>query len=92
MPGSPVPIYLGCAGLIVGSLGLGAQHLLGGNSVLGCTHAAPQPPLFARSVEEAALPATRLAVAECQTSRIYDPMVELLTAPARSTQPRRPRD
>ena len=55
---SPLPIYLGCAGLIVGSLGLGAQHMLGGSSAPVPTNAAQEQPLFARSVEEAALPAT----------------------------------
>ena len=84
MPGSPVPIYLGCAGLIVGSLGLGAQHMLGGNSV-SATNTTEQP-LFARSVEEASLPATGWPSQNVSVAH-YEPMVELLTTPARSTQP-----
>ena len=85
MPGSPVPIYLGCAGLIVGSLGLGAQHMLGGNSV-SATNTAAEQPLFARSVEEASLPATGWPSQNASVAH-YHPMVELLTTPARSTQP-----
>jgi hypothetical protein len=84
MHGSPLPIYLGCAGLIVGSLGLGAQHLLGGNSV-SATNTAPEQPLFAQSVEEASLPATGWPSQSVSVAH-YDPMVELLTTPARSNQ------
>jgi hypothetical protein len=83
MLASPVPIYLGCAGLIVGSLGLGAQHLLGGNSV-SATNATPEQPLFAKSVEEAALPAARWPSQNLEVA-YYEPMVELLTSPTRST-------
>lgn len=85
MPGSPIPIYLGCAGLIVGSLGLGAQHMLGGNSV-PATNTAVEQPLFARSVEEASLPAKDWSSQNAGVAH-YSPMVELLTTPARSTQP-----
>jgi len=85
MPGSPIPIYLGCAGLIVGSLGLGAQHMLGGNSVPAANTAVEQP-LFARSVEEASLPAKDWSSQNASVAH-YDPMVELLTTPARSTRP-----
>jgi hypothetical protein len=79
---SPVPIYLGCAGLIVGSLGLGAQHMLGGNSV-SATNAESVPPLFAQSVEEASLPTSHWS---SQTPNVayYEPMVKLLTTPSRS--------
>jgi hypothetical protein len=83
MPGSPVPIYLGCAGLIVGSLGLGAQHLLGGNSV-SSTSSTPEQPLFARSVEQASLPMERWS-SQNRDVAYYGPMVELLTTPTSST-------
>ena len=82
MHGSPVPIYLGCAGLIVGSLGLGAQHLLGGDS--SATNAGSQPPLFARSVEQASLPTERWS-SQNRDVAYYGPMVELLTQPTSST-------
>lgn len=82
MLASPVPIYLGCAGLIVGSLGLGAQYLIGGNS--GSATDASGPPLFAQSVEEALLPADRWTSQNRGVAH-YGPMVELLTTPARST-------
>jgi hypothetical protein len=82
---STVPIYLGCAGLIVGSLGLGAQHLLGGKSV-ETTNTAMEQPLFARSVEEASLPASRWS-SQNRDVAYYEPMVELLTTPARSVPP-----
>ena len=73
---SPVPIYLGCAGLIVGSLGLGAQHLMSRGSAPVPTSAQEQP-LFAKSVEEAALPATHWPSANPEVA-FYEPMVELL--------------
>jgi hypothetical protein len=82
MLASPVPIYLGCAGLIVGSLGLGAQYLIGGNP--GSATNASEPPLFAQSVEEATLPAERWTSQNPGIAH-YGPMVELLTTPARST-------
>jgi len=85
---SPVPIYLGCAGLIVGSLGLGAHHMLGGSSAPPTTSAQEQP-LFARSVEEAALPATRWPSQSSEVA-FYEPMVELLTIPARTAEPSQP--
>jgi Spy/CpxP family protein refolding chaperone len=84
MPVSPVPIYLGWAGLIVGSLGLGAQHLLSGSSGSAINTTAEQP-LFARSVEEASLPATGWPTQHVGVAH-YNPMVELLTTPARSAQ------
>jgi hypothetical protein len=85
MLASPVPIYLGCAGLIVGSLGLGAQHMLGGSSV-SATNVEPGQPLFARSVEEASLPPSHWS---SQNSNVayYEPMVKLLTTPSRSVPP-----
>jgi len=84
MVAHPVPIYLGCAGLIVGTLGLGAHHMVGGNSV--ATTARVQP-LFARSVEEAALPAPRWHHQNQQQQQqpgvaFHEPMVELLTTGA----------
>jgi hypothetical protein len=84
---SPVPIYLGCAGLIVGSLGLGAQYMLGGNSV-SATNAESEQPLFARSVEEASL-TTSQSHWSSQHSNVayYEPMVKLLTTPSRSVPP-----
>lgn len=85
MLASPVPIYLGCAGLIVGSLGLGAQHMLGGNSV-SATNAESEQPLFARSVEEASLPAPHWSSQHSNVA-YYDPMVKLLTTPSRSVPP-----
>ena len=86
MLASPVPIYLGCAGLIVGSLGLGAQHMLGGNSVSATTSAESEQPLFARSVEEASLPASHWS-SQNPNVAYYEPMVKLLTTPSRSVPP-----
>lgn len=83
MLASPVPIYLGCAGLIVGSLGLGAQYLIGANSV---SNKASEPPLFARSVEEASLPAQRWMPQSGGVAH-FEPMVQLLTTPARLSTP-----
>jgi hypothetical protein len=91
---SPVPIYLGCAGLIVGSLGLGAQYMIGGNSV-SATKAESEQPLFARSVEEASLPASQWSSPASQSNwssqnsnvAYYEPMVKLLTTPSRSVPP-----
>ena len=85
MVASPVPIYLGCAGLIVGSLGLGAHYMLGGNSV-SATDTRTDKPLFARSVEEASLPAPSWPSNGVGVAH-YQPMVELLATPVRSTQP-----
>ena len=85
---SPVPIYLGCAGLIVGSLGLGAQHLMSRGSAPVPTSAQEQP-LFAKSVEEAALPATHWPSQNPEVA-FYEPMVELLTTPARISEPSQP--
>src|SRR5215213_10260203 len=82
MLASPVPIYLGCAGLIVGSLGLGAQYMLGGNSV-SATNAETEQPLFARSVEEASLPASNWSSQNPNVAH-HEPMVKLLTTPSRS--------
>ena len=82
---SPVPIYLGCVGLIVGSLGLGAHHMIGGNSV-SATNAPPEQPLFARSVEEAALPASQWPAQNLDVA-FYGPTVELLTHSATSPEP-----
>jgi hypothetical protein len=80
MPVSPVPIYLGCACLIVGGLGLGAQHMLGGNTVVSATNSAPQPPLFAQSVEQASLPAEKWASQRRDVAH-HEAMVQLLTRP-----------
>jgi hypothetical protein len=85
MLASPVPIYLGCAGLIVGSLGLGAQHMLGGNSV-SATNAESEQPLFARSVEEASLTTSHWSSPNPNVA-YYEPMVKLLTTPSRSVPP-----
>jgi hypothetical protein len=85
---SPVPIYLGCAGLIVGSLGLGAEHLTSRSSAPVPTSAQAQP-LFAKSVEEAALPATHWPSQNPEVA-FYGPMVELLTTPARISEPSQP--
>jgi hypothetical protein len=90
MLASPVPIYLGCAALIVGSLGLGAQHMLGGNSVsatsASATNVEAKQPLFARSVEEASLPASHWSSQHSDVAH-YEPMVNLLTTPSRSVPP-----
>jgi hypothetical protein len=45
--------------------------------------------LFARSVEEAALPATRWPSQNPEVA-FYEPMVELLTIPARTSEPSQP--
>jgi hypothetical protein len=82
MLASPLPIYLGCAGLIVGSLGLGAHHMLGNGSGSPKDTAAEQP-LFAKSVEQAALPTTQWPSKGVDVA-YYGPMVELLTQPASS--------
>jgi hypothetical protein len=87
MLASPLPIYLGCAGLIVGSLGLGAHHMLGGGSGPSTNKkdAAMEQPLFAKSVEQASLPTTQWP---SKTKNVdvayYGPMVELLTQPTAS--------
>jgi hypothetical protein len=83
MLASPLPIYLGCAGLIVGTLGLGAQHMLGGSSSPS-TNTAMEQPLFARSVEQASLPAPQWPSTNVDVA-YYGPMVELLTQPTSST-------
>lgn len=83
MLASPLPIYLGCAGLIVGTLGLGAHQMLGGGSVASKDAAAEQP-LFARSVEQASLPATQWPSTNNVDVAYYGPMVELLTRPTSS--------
>src|SRR5262245_32092196 len=85
MLASPLPVYLGCAGLIVGSLGLGAQYLIGGKSVRPTNETSEQP-LFSRSVEEAALPTTPWPSQDSAVAH-YGPMVDLLSQPARSTEP-----
>jgi hypothetical protein len=85
MLASPVPIYLGCAGLIVGCLGLGAQSMLGGNSV-SATKAESAQPLFARSVEEASLPSSHWSSQQSNVAH-YEPMVKLLATPSRSVPP-----
>jgi len=82
MLASPLPIYLGCAGLIVGTLGLGAHQMLGGGSVSSKDATAEQP-LFARSVEQASLPATQWPPKNVDVA-YYGPMVELLTQPTSS--------
>src|SRR5918997_342359 len=79
MPHS-LPIYLGWAGLLVGGLGLGANHVIGGN-VLPFAQSEPQQseqqqPLFAKSVEEAALPAPRWPTQD-RGIAFYDPLIEL---------------
>jgi hypothetical protein len=83
MVAHPVPIYLGCAGLIIGTLGLGAHHMLGGDRV---GNTAPEQPLFAKSVEQAALPAPRWSFQNNQNQNpgvaFHEPMVELLTTGA----------
>ena len=84
MLASPLPIYLGCAGLIVGGLGLGAHHMLGGGSGSSTNKdAAMEQPLFARSVEQATLPATQWPSTNVDVA-YYGPMVELLTQPTSS--------
>jgi hypothetical protein len=84
MLASPVPIYLGCAGLIVGTLGLGANHMLGGGSSPSTNKdAAMEQPLFARSVEQASLPATQWPSKNVDVA-YYGPMVELMTQPTSS--------
>jgi hypothetical protein len=84
MLASPVPIYLGCAGLIVGTLGLGAQHLLGGSSGPSTNKdTAMEQPLFARSVEQASLPTTQWPSKNVDVA-YYGPMVELMTQPTAS--------
>jgi hypothetical protein len=94
MLASPVPIYLGVAGVIVGSLGLGAQYLIGGNAVTA-SGATTEQPLFARSVEQASLPATPWTSPNpgapnpgvpSQGVAHYGPMMELLAQPTRSTE------
>jgi hypothetical protein len=91
MRASPLLIYLGCAGLIVGSLGLGAHHMLGGNSV-SATSAPPEQPLFARSVNEAALPSSQWPSQTLPSQTLdvafYGPTLELLTQAAASSEPR----
>jgi hypothetical protein len=82
MLASPVPIYLGCAGLIVGGLGLGAHHMLGAGSG-SAQDAAAEQPLFAKSVEHASLPATQWPSKNVDVA-YYEPMVELLTRPTSS--------
>lgn len=81
MLASPVPIYLGCVGLIVGGLGLAAQHMLAGKSVNATT---AERPSFARSVDEGSptpdWPAKGVAVPHYQSS------VELLTSPTQPAQ------
>jgi ribonuclease E len=93
MLSSPVPIYLGCAGLIVGGLGLGAQHLLGGGNSVSAIDTSEQP-LFARSVEEASLPTSawpsQTWPSQNRNVAHFEPMVELLTTPARPAQPENP--
>jgi hypothetical protein len=91
---SPVAIYLGCAGLIVGSLGLGAQYMLGGNSVSATNNnavsatndATPKQPLFARSVEEASLPSSHWASHHPDVAH-YESMVKPLTTPSAPPAP-----
>jgi hypothetical protein len=84
MLASPVPIYLGCASLIVGTLGLGAQHLLGGSSGPSTNKdTAMEQPLFARSVEQASLPTTQWPSKNVDVA-YYGPMVELMTQPTAS--------
>jgi hypothetical protein len=84
MLASPLPIYLGCAGLIVGSLGLGANHMLGGGSGPSTNKdAAMEQPLFAKSVEQASLPTTEWPSKNVDVA-YYGPMVELLTQPTAS--------
>ena len=87
MLASPLPIYLGCAGLIVGSLGLGANHMLGGGSGssrdAATINVAAEQPLFAKSVEQAALPTTQWPSKNVDVA-YYGPMVELLTQPTSS--------
>ena len=84
MLASPLPIYLGCAGLIVGTLGLGAHHMLGGGSGPSTNKdTTAEQPLFARSVEQASLPATQWPSTNVDVA-YYGPMVELLTQPTSS--------
>jgi len=83
MLASPLPIYLGCAGLIVGTLGLGAHQMLGGGSGPSTNKDAAMP-LFAKSVEQASLPATQWPSTNVEVA-YYGPMVELLTQPTSST-------
>src|SRR5262245_42155371 len=104
MLASPVPIYLGCIGLIVGSLGLGAQHLLGESSGSATKVTAEQRPLLAQSVEQASVPAhgwtsqSASQKGESQNAGVahYDPTAKLTPPPpsqpptARTAQPPNP--
>jgi hypothetical protein len=87
MATSPVPIYLGWAGLIVGSLGLGVQYFLDARTV-SATDAPAERPLFARSVEEAPLAAEHWPSRE-RSVAYYRPMLELMTwsAAAQASEP-----
>jgi hypothetical protein len=84
MNAHPIPIYLGCAGLIVGSLGLGSQYVLGTTSAPETSH--QERPLFARSVEEAALPARNWHSSGREVAH-YDSTLEILKPPAPSAEP-----
>jgi len=79
MVAHPVPIYLGCAGLLIGTLGMGAQSALHVDRPASNN----EPPLFARSVEEAALPVERWP--SKGNIPYYAPMLDLAQTTARSS-------
>ena len=67
MLASPLPIYLGCAGLIVGTLGLGAHHMLGGGFRLRDEQRRGSGTTAVCAVRrEASLPTYALAVDKCR--------------------------
>jgi hypothetical protein len=80
MLASPIPIYLGCAGLLVGSLGLGAQYLIGGNSVTK-SDPAPTQPLFVQSIDAVPMTSQQWLSRE-HTVAFYGPMIDLMTTAA----------
>jgi hypothetical protein len=91
MPTSSVSIYLGSAGLIVGALGLGAQHLLRGEVTPASTRqetsagTQQKPLLFAQSIGQAALPTTGWP-AQSSSVAFYEPMIELMTRAAATSR------
>jgi hypothetical protein len=74
MPASSSKLFV-CAGLALGALGVGGHYLTNRDTPEKVTNAEP---LFARSVEEAGLPAGRWPVVRLDVP-YYGPMVELLT-------------
>jgi hypothetical protein len=74
MPISSLPVLASAAALAIGIFGLGAHYLYGRNSAT----VAVVEPLFARSVEQAELLASRWPPERLDVP-FYGPMVELLT-------------